>query len=264
MDNFISMYNSYLLIGDKRVEDWPLMNTPVVTSVILVAYFILIYVIKVVMANRTPFDLKGFLYFYNFIQVVVSLYICSEILGVAIQSKYSLVCQVVDYSDNPLAIRMASVMWIYFIVKIVDLLDTFIFALRKKSNQITFLHVFHHFSMVANAWCGVKYVAGGQTFFLAMLNSFVHVIMYSYYGFSAMGPSVQKYLWWKKYLTQFQLLQFVAIMTHSIVNVTNECTYPTGFSWAFIIYGVFITALFTNFYIQSYKKPKKAESKKGK
>ena len=39
-----------------------------------------------------------------------------------------------------------------------------------------------------------------------MLNSFVHVIMYSYYGLSAMGPAVQKYLWWKKYLTQLQLV----------------------------------------------------------
>ena len=39
-----------------------------------------------------------------------------------------------------------------------------------------------------------------------MLNSFIHVIMYSYYGFAAMGPVVQKYLWWKKYLTQLQLV----------------------------------------------------------
>ena len=54
-------------------------------------------------------------------------------------------------------------MWLYFIIKIVDLLDTVLFALRKKPNQITFLHVFHHFSMVANAWSGVKYVAGGQS-----------------------------------------------------------------------------------------------------
>ena len=58
---------------------------------------------------------------------------------------------------------MGSAMWLYFIIKIVDLIDTVIFALRKKQNQITFLHVFHHFSMVVNAWYGVKYVAGGQS-----------------------------------------------------------------------------------------------------
>ena len=40
-----------------------------------------------------------------------------------------------------------------------------------------------------------------------MLNSFVHVIMYTYYGFSIMGPEFQsKWLWWKKYLTQMQLV----------------------------------------------------------
>lgn len=69
---------------------------------------------------------------------------------------------------------MASVLWLYFIIKIVDLLDTVLFALRKKSNQITFLHVFHHSSMVLNAWFGVKYVAGGQ--------SILFHIFYDYYS----------------------------------------------------------------------------------
>lgn len=95
-----------------------------------------------------------------------------------------------------------------------------------------------------------------------MLNSFVHVIMYSYYGLSAMGPAVQKYLWWKRYLTQLQLLQFLAIMIHSTVNVLSDCDYPKGFSWAFFIYGIFITMLFMNFYIQSYTKPAKRAQKK--
>ena len=30
--------------------------------------------------------------------------------------------------------------------------------------------------------------------------------MYIYYGLAAMGPSVQPYLWWKKYLTKLQVL----------------------------------------------------------
>jgi hypothetical protein len=58
---------------------------------------------------------------------------------------------------------MASVLWLYYIVKIIDLIDTVLFALRKKANQITFLHVFHHSSMVLNGWFGVKYVPGGQS-----------------------------------------------------------------------------------------------------
>jgi len=39
-----------------------------------------------------------------------------------------------------------------------------------------------------------------------MLNTFVHIIMYSYYMFAALGPRLQKYLWWKKYLTVLQMV----------------------------------------------------------
>lgn len=42
-------------------------------------------------------------------------------------------------------------------------------------------------------------------FFGPTLNSFIHILMYSYYGLSVF-PSMHKYLWWKKYLTQAQLV----------------------------------------------------------
>lgn len=42
-------------------------------------------------------------------------------------------------------------------------------------------------------------------YFGATLNSFIHVLMYSYYGLSSV-PSMRPYLWWKKYITQGQLV----------------------------------------------------------
>jgi hypothetical protein len=39
-----------------------------------------------------------------------------------------------------------------------------------------------------------------------MLNTFVHIIMYSYYLLAALGPRFQKYVWWKKYLTVLQMV----------------------------------------------------------
>lgn len=49
-------------------------------------------------------------------------------------------------------------------------------------------------------------ISGGQGTFHALLNCVVHVIMYTYYGLTALGPNYQKYLWWKKYLTTIQLV----------------------------------------------------------
>jgi elongation of very long chain fatty acids protein 1 len=43
--------------------------------------------------------------------------------------------------------------------------------------------------------------------FHAMINSSVHVVMYLYYGLSALGPVAQPYLWWKKYMTAIQLVR---------------------------------------------------------
>jgi elongation of very long chain fatty acids protein 7 len=54
---------------------------------------------------------------------------------------------------------------------------------------------------------GMKFAPGGHSTFFAMLNTFVHIVMYFYYMIAAMGPKYQKYIWWKKYLTAFQMVK---------------------------------------------------------
>ena len=45
-----------------------------------------------------------------------------------------------------------------------------------------------------------------SAYFGATCNSFVHVVMYAYYGLSAVGPQMRPYLWWKRYITKLQLV----------------------------------------------------------
>jgi hypothetical protein len=61
---------------------------------------------------------------------------------------------------------------------------------------------------------------GGHESFGALFNSFIHVVMYTYYGLAAMGPSIQPYLWWKKYLTKLQVSFFSFLK--------NATQYPDG------------------------------------
>ena len=103
---------------------------------------------------------------------------------------------------------MASVCYVFYMSKFIELCDTLFFILRKKNNQITFLHVFHHGIMPVSWWFGVKFVPGGFGTVHALLNSFIHFLMYFYYGLSACGPQYQKYLWWKKYMTKMQMVSF--------------------------------------------------------
>jgi len=70
--------------------------------------------------------------------------------------------------------------------------------------------LFHPFSLLYHDILPYV-VAGGHSTFFALLNTFVHIIMYFYYMISAMGPKYQKYIWWKKYLTTFQMVTFIAL-----------------------------------------------------
>lgn len=58
--------------------------------------------------------------------------------------------------------QVAGALWWYFVSKGIEYLDTVFFILRKKFNQVTFLHVYHHCTMFTLWWIGIKWVAGGQ------------------------------------------------------------------------------------------------------
>ena len=71
-----------------------------------------------------------------------------------------------------------------------------------------------------------QFVGGGHTTFCGFLNSAVHVAMYSYYFLSSLGPSVQPYLSWKKYLTGLQMTQFLVFIAHAVQPLFIDCGYP--------------------------------------
>ncbi|KAF3834905.1 hypothetical protein F7725_027463 [Dissostichus mawsoni] len=206
---------------------------------------------------REPLDLKGILIVYNFSMVGLSGYMFYEFLVTSWLSNYSYLCQPVDYSNSPLAVRMARACWWFFFSKVIELSDTLFFILRKKNRQLTFLHIFHHGPLMFNWWAGIKFVAGGQSFFIGLLNTFVHVVMYSYYGLAAIGPHMQKYLWWKRYLTSLQLVQFVLFLLHSGYNLFADCDFPDSMNALVFGYCVSLMILFLNFYYQSYVNKRK-------
>ena len=119
------------------------------------------------------------------------------------------------------------------------------FLLRKKYSQITFLHIYHHSTMPILWWIGTKWLPGGQckfliifqiyikifsAFFGVMLNSFIHILMYSYYGLTSFGPKVQKYLWWKKYITMMQLVTDLSVRIE-----LNLFVFRFSLCWRFFI-----------------------------
>ncbi|XP_012942167.1 elongation of very long chain fatty acids protein 7 [Aplysia californica] len=247
VESAVSLYDDLMDKGDPRTEDWLFISTPLPAITMMLTYILVSLIGPHVMKDRKPLNLGHLLTAYNFLLVGMSSYMTYEFFMSAYLAGYSVGCQNVDYSNSPLALRMASVCWVYYISKYIETADTVFFILRKKFNQITFLHVFHHSTMIVNWWLCVKYIAGGPTFFHALINSFVHVVMYSYYGLSALGPAVQPYLWWKKYVTVIQVVQFTAVVIHS-VHFVFRCDFPLGLSLLSLLYAVIMISLFLNYY----------------
>ncbi|KAG1654181.1 Elongation of very long chain fatty acids protein 1 [Nymphon striatum] len=115
-------------------------------------------------------------------------------------------CYPNDLARTPENNLMLNVIWYFWISKFVELLDTIYFVLRKKDRQVTVLHVYHHCTMIFNVWITIKLSPVGHFTFIGFTNSFVHFPMYAYYGLAAIGPHMQKYLGWKKYITTIQLV----------------------------------------------------------
>lgn len=66
--------------------------------------------------------------------------------------------------------------------------------------------------------------------------------------------------WWKKYITQLQLVQFFLILVHfSQLLWTEDCGFPRWPAAIFIPQNLFMIVLFGDFYYQTYikKKPQK-------
>lgn len=145
----------------------------------------------------------------------------------------------------------------YYIAKIVELLDTVFFVLKKNQHQLTFLHVYHHTVMVLWSYYYLKYAFGEQGVAIGFMNSFVHVIMYSYYFLAALGPHMKKFLWWKKYLTGLQLVQFCTMIVVLGVTSVMDCNVPKQVTYILTFLVISFLYLFSRFYVQSYRqKPK--------
>ena len=218
----------------------------------VVGYLVTIGLLKLLMRFREPFVLFTPIRFYNFGLVLTNTLMTWIILTLTDYGSDFFKCHPSKYNHLPLIARICD---IFITTRVVEFLDTIFFALRKKDNQISFLHVFHHAYVPI---MGV-YMAYDLTSPLIMMpigiNSFIHIIMYSYYTL-ATYKSLQAYLWWKRHLTKLQLIQFVAMITisayHLVIN--NRCNYvPHKVLYFTIVTGSIFMALFVNFYIQSYQ-----------
>ncbi|XP_076478456.1 very long chain fatty acid elongase 7 isoform X2 [Bombus vancouverensis nearcticus] len=227
------IYQGYRYINeeltDPRTQDYFLIGSPWGCFSIVAFYLYFVHVLGPnIMAKRKPFNLNRILQIYNLIQIVSCAYIFHKI---------------------------TKIVWAYFLMKLLDLLDTAFFILRKKQQQVSFLHVYHHTGMALGSWAATKFLPGGHITFLGTLNSFVHMVMYTHYLATSLRISKP---WWKKYVTQLQLTQFCLITIHFVMLAwVEDCGFPKWTAAVMIPQNLFMLMMFGDFYYKSYIKMRK-------
>ena len=150
------------------------MSLPGLGVVILIS-LAYCYLVKVAgprfMANRPPYKLNGVMKVYNFIQILINCYLFYHVAKFWLTGKYHWLCQTVDYSETDEGLHQVSQTWWGYLSRFVDYFDTFFFVLRKKNNQITFLHVYHHTVVPIIMWWPIRFISGGNASFIVLINT---------------------------------------------------------------------------------------------
>lgn len=225
-----------------------------------VIYLIMITIGPKLMATREPFQIKPFIFAYNLYQCLLNAWTVYAMYKEVLTNPWFHGLWGNTPQPDANGYRIAFLVWVHYNNKFIELLDTVWMILRKKNEQVSFLHCYHHILLIW-AWFFVcKVEAGGDCYFGASVNSFIHVIMYGYYTLALLNFPCP----WKKWITNCQMLQFMLCLTHSIyVVIKGNMPIELPLAQGFVMINMLV--LFGQFYVKSYlSKDKGGKGKAGK
>lgn len=244
------------------MKSWP-MASGYEAFTLAFGYLVFVLVFSIIMKSKTmpaiP-HLYGFKFAYNIIQVMLCSYMSIEAGVQAWKAGYTLLpCQKFDHTNPPIGF----ILYIFYMSKILDFMDTVFIIAEKRWTQLSFLHVYHHFSIFLFYWLNLNVGYDSDVYLTIVLNGLIHTLMYTYY-FVSLHMNGTK-IWWKPALTMGQMTQFVVMNLQAGYLISTECSYfPQNITKAYLYYIVTLLALFMHFFIlDNFYKPKKS-SKDGK
>ena len=212
-----------------------LTNMPIAAGV---SYVLGVWLVFEAMSKRKAVAIpKPVMVVYNFAQVLINGYVAYAIaapLGMRVWG--------IGLVDSP-AVRYG--VWLHYLCKYLDFTDTLIIVLRKKDEQLSFLHVWHHATIVivwgwvVNTWPVAAEGGSAAYAYGAWINSIIHVIMYGYYGLTAMDIRPP----FKKAVTTCQLTQFASCIAHAIAALFLDTT-PIFYNAIQVLYHIGMLRLF--------------------
>ncbi|KAI1278071.1 putative fatty acid elongation protein 3 [Halotydeus destructor] len=249
----------------KQARQWMRQNWTVAIKVSLV-YVVLVFLGKMFMKNRKPFDLRLPLILWSTALSLFSLWGSLRLVPdlFTFVSKHGFLKSICPNDLDQDSI-VDHCIHLFIWSKIPELVDTGFIILRNK--KLIFLHWYHHATVLIFSFHAFGYGDGMPIRWFSGMNFFVHFLMYGYYALSAAGVRSPKLV--ALAITTIQILQMVVglvtctsglLMLH-LSPSTNSCDPETYYAFlhGFLIY-VSYFFLFANFFIKSYLTPAKRKA----
>lgn len=246
---------------DPRSKDWFITSSILVPITIITVYLLIVKRWGPrFMANRAPYKIEPLVAAYNLSNILICTYLVFRSVQLWFKMNYSFLCQPFDKEETEDNREYANLVWGYAALKVWDLLDTIFFVLRKKDRHVSFLHVYHHSTMVFGGYLGCKFILNGGLTLIGVINSFVHIVMYSYYLYTTLFPNSRPSLGVKKSITLLQLTQFTILIIHNILPFLQpNCEVERFWCLVLLVQASFMFAMFADFYIKNYTTAKEAK-----
>jgi len=219
-------------------------------------YGLVLKAIQVYQKDKKPIILKWPFFIHNCLLCVISLILTLGIIFECLNTWinfgfYSLYCGTGTDWD----FRLMDWGILFYYSKFYELLDTVFLALRKK--HLSVLHLFHHVIVILGCWPQIQ----SEMYFgwiTGINNAGIHVFMYYYYALQCLKLDV----WWKKYLTKAQILQFIIDCTTSLpwfyFYLSGHRCRGDIRAWLFgNVVGFLLIGLFYDFFVQTYSNSRK-------
>ena len=207
---------------------WKTGHTPLSTHIsvatVILAYLIVVYALKDYVRHRgKPFDLRLVSVAYNAALSVMSAYLLYQhcVVMHRLLSNHSLWSVLCDERAQHLAGAKTLSLYIIYATKYLELSDTVLLCLRGKSTP--FIHLYHHAITAFFAYIGLR-EGTCLAWTMPILNLTVHVFLYAYFALVESGRRV----WWKRYLTLMQVIQFWLIMIPTFVALIPKLIYAVS------------------------------------
>jgi len=276
--NVVSYFNPLakdVSLRQGTKHDWPLWRMDYAVTIAF-AYLVVVLVCKFFLdkgARPAPSERKklavsekikkeGVVMFscvalYNLTQVLLCGWMVYRALAEHRRRGFKLVCNVHDLADD----GMAFVTHCFYLSKALDFADTAFMIIKGNWRQVSFLHVYHHFSIFLFYWLNAQCNYDGDAYFSIVLNGSIHFVMYGYYLVTTFNITVPMFI--KKAITNAQLTQFCCMEAQGVALLVMEgCGSSRKITILYMVYISTMLVLFMNFKKQNYKKISKKDSKK--